>query len=80
MLGKRYINENTEDDGFMVNCVYIQEKLNIDKEIFLQIKLDEKAQSPVVTYSSYGGMSLERMERLYPSEIFHLPIDYIKGV
>ena len=60
MLGKKYINQKTEEEGYIVNCVYIQEKLNIDKEIFLQIRLDEHEQSPVITYSKYGGMSLER--------------------
>ena len=35
MLGKKYVNDHTEDEGYIVNCVYIQEKLNIEKEIFL---------------------------------------------
>ena len=80
MLGKKYINDNTEDEGFIVNCVYIQEKLNIEKEIFLSIKLDTKEQCPVVIYSKHGGMSLERQERLHPSEIFRIEIDYLKGI
>ena len=40
MLGKKYINEHTPDDGFIVNCVYIQEQLAIEKQIYLEITVD----------------------------------------
>ena len=41
MCGKRYVSEHTGPDGYICNCVYIMEHLDIDKEIFLQISLDE---------------------------------------
>ena len=46
----------------------------------MHITLDEKEQSPVITYSRHGGMSIERQERLHPGDIYRLPVDYIKGV
>ena len=36
MLGKKYISEKVPE-GLVVNCVYIQEKLNIDKQLYIQI-------------------------------------------
>ena len=61
ILGKKYINEETEDDGFIVNCVYIQEELDVQKELYLKIDLDHKTQQPVITHSEHGGMLLERI-------------------
>ena len=61
ILGKKYINEETEDDGFIVNCVYIQEELDVQKGLYLKIDLDHKTQQPVITYSEHGGMLLERI-------------------
>lgn len=34
----------------------------------------------MITYSRRGGMSYERISNLYPSEIYKLPIDFVKGV
>lgn len=80
MLGKMYVGEGTDDEGFIVNCVYIQEKLDIETEIYLQIKLDSKTQQPVIIYSRHGGMSLERIMRLHPRELYILNVDFIKGL
>lgn len=35
MLGKKYIGAGTDTEGYIVNCVYIQELLDIEKEIYL---------------------------------------------
>ena len=80
MLGKKYIGDGTDEEGFIVNCVYIQEKLDIETEIYLQIKLDSKTQQPVIIYSRHGGMSLERIMRLHPRELYILNVDFIKGL
>ena len=80
MLGKKYVNEQTEEEGYIVNCVYIQEQLDIEKELYLQIMLDTKTQQPVVIYSKHGGMSLERIQRLHPDEVYYLHVDFIKGI
>ena len=44
MLGKKYVSDLTGADGYIVNCVYIQEQLQIDKELFLQISVDTHTQ------------------------------------
>ena len=80
MLGKKYISDQTDDEGYIVNCVYIQEQLKIEKEIYLRISLDQKTQQPAVTFSSHGGNSLERIQRLYPNELYQIDIDFIKGI
>ena len=49
-------------------------------EIFLRISLDAKTQQPVVTYSKRGGMDLERITNLYPTDIHKIHIDFIQGI
>ncbi len=77
MLGKKYVNEDTDSEGYIVNCVYIQEQLEIEQELYLHIMLDTNTQQPVVIYSKHGGMSLERIQRLHPTEVFYLHVDFI---
>ena len=57
MCGKKYVNKYTGPDGYICNCVYIMEHLDIAKQLFLRISLDEKTQMPVISYSFHGGMA-----------------------
>ena len=40
MLGKRYVNELTGKEGYVCTNVFIQEHLDIAKEIYLKLDLD----------------------------------------
>jgi succinyl-CoA synthetase beta subunit len=51
MCGKTLITKQSGDSGFPCNCVYIVEKLAIDREFYLSITLDRKAGKPVFIYS-----------------------------
>ena len=75
MCGKKFVNKYTGPDGYLCNCVYIMEELDVEKEIFLSITLDEKKGMPVVTYSGHGGHALNRIEALHPNSIHRLHID-----
>lgn len=44
MLGKNYVCPGSEGEGIIVNCVYIQEQLDTQKEIYLRLTLDAKTQ------------------------------------
>ena len=44
MIGKRYRNDivrRHDRKGLLCNCVYIMEQLDIDKELYVEILLDE---------------------------------------
>lgn len=59
MCGKTLITKQSGDAGFPCNCVYIVEKLQIEKEFYLSIALDRKNGCPVFVYSPAGGMAIE---------------------
>ena len=42
MLGKKYISPNTDEEGYIVQCVYIQEELDVEMQLYLRITLDRK--------------------------------------
>ena len=79
MCGKKYVNKYTGPDGYRCNCVYIMEKLDVKKEIFLSISLDEDRHTPVIKYTKYGGQHFDRTESINPDDVYRLYIDYTKG-
>lgn len=80
MCGKTLITKQSGDTGFPCNCVYIVEKLAIDKEFYLSITLDRKAGGPVFIYSPAGGMNIEEVAHKTPEQIFKIPIDINKDL
>jgi len=80
MCGKTLITKQSGDAGFPCNCVYIVEKIAIDKEFYLSMTLDRKAGCPTFIYSQAGGMSIEDVAHSNPEKIFKLPVDVNKGL
>ena len=80
MCGKKFVNKFTGPDGYLCNCVYIMEELDVEKEIFLSITLDQKKGMPVITYSGHGGQALNRIEALHPDDLHRLHIDQTKAI
>ena len=78
MCGKTLVTKQSGAAGLPCNCVYIVEKLQIDKEYYLSVTLDRKQGCPVFIYSPAGGMSIEDVAKNNPEKIFKLPIDIKK--
>ena len=79
MCGKTLITKQSGDTGFPCNCVYIVEKIAIDKEFYLSMTLDRKAVSAVFIYSPAGGMSIEDVAHSNPEQIFKIYVDINEG-
>jgi succinyl-CoA synthetase beta subunit len=79
MCGKTLITKQSGDAGFPCNCVYIVEKLSIEKEFYLSMALDRKAGGLTFVYSPAGGMSIEDVAHKTPHLIYKLPIDIHVG-
>lgn len=62
-----------------MNSVYLVQKLQIEKEMYLSITLDRAAGCPVFIYSPAGGMSIEDVAHEDPSKIFKLPVNPFTG-
>jgi succinyl-CoA synthetase beta subunit len=80
MCGKHLVTKQSGDVGFPCNCVYIVEKLEIDREFYLSITLDRKAGKPVFIYSSAGGMNIEEVAEKHPDQIFKYHVDVQKDL
>lgn len=71
MLGKNLITKQAPD-GLPVNAVYLVEKINIAKEMYLSITLDRAAGCPTFIFSPDGGMAIEDVAESNPERIFKL--------
>lgn len=78
-LGKRLVTKQSGEDGLPVNSVYLVQKINIVKEMYLSITLDRAGGCPVFIYSPAGGMSIEDVAHEDPSKIFKLNVNPFTG-
>lgn len=51
--------------GLPVNILLVEEKLQIDKELYLSITIDSATKKPVLIASSHGGMDIEEVAEGY---------------
>lgn len=80
MCGKTLVTKQTGENGLPCNCVYVVEKLEIEKEFYLSLTLDRKSDCPVFIYSPSGGMKIEEVAKKNPEVIFKIPVDIRKGL
>lgn len=73
MLGKHLITKQAPD-GLPVNSVYLVEKINIEKEMYLSLTLDRAAGCPTFIFSPDGGMAIEDVAESNPERIFKLQV------
>jgi len=78
-LGNRLVTKQSGEEGLPVNSVYLVQKINIDKELYLSLTLDRAAGMPVFIYSPAGGMSIEEVAEEDPSKIFKLHVNPFTG-
>ena len=71
MLGKSLVTKQAPD-GLPVNSVYLVEKIQIEKEMYLSLTLDRAAGCPTFIFSPAGGMAIEDVAESNPEKIFKL--------
>lgn len=74
------VTHQSGEDGLPVNAVYLVEKINIVKEMYLSLTLDRAAGAPTFIYSPAGGMSIEEVAEKEPEKIFKLPVHPQQGI
>ena len=80
LLGNTLVTHQSGADGLPVNSVYLVEKVNIEKEMYLSLTLDRQAGCPTFIYSPAGGMSIEDVAAETPEKIFKLPVSPTEGL
>lgn len=79
LIGSRLVTPQTGEDGQPVNAVLIEEQMEIERELYLGIVIENSLGKPVVIASAAGGMEIEQVASETPEKIFQQPIDPTVG-
>jgi succinyl-CoA synthetase beta subunit len=67
-------------DGFEVDTVLVEERLEIEREFYAGLIIDDRFQAPVMIFSSIGGSGIEEIAREHPASLSRVPIDIRLGL
>jgi len=80
MLGSTLVTIQTGDEGKRVNRLYIEQGIDIDRELYLSVLLDRSVSRNIVMASTEGGMEVERVAEETPEKILREVIDPAIGL
>lgn len=69
-----------EIKGKKAHGVLIEEKLNIVKEYYAGIVIDDVMRAPVILFSTYGGIEIEDVALKHPEAIASIPINILENI
>jgi succinyl-CoA synthetase beta subunit len=69
-----------EIGGFAVDTVLVEEKLEIEREFYGGVIIDDIAQAPVVIFSSIGGTGIEEIAAAHPEAVARQTVDIRTGL
>lgn len=72
LLGKKIKN-------YVVEKLIVEEKLDIQSEMFAGLTIDDTSKAPCLIFSSVGGTGIEEISQKYPQKIVRSPVDVLKG-
>jgi len=75
LLGTRLVTHQSGADGQPINAVLVEEQIDIDRELYLGIVIDNSAGMPLVIASAAGGMEIEEIAESHPEQIHRQYID-----
>ena len=58
----------------------MRRRLDIDREFYLGMIIDDVAKCPILIFSSVGGTGIEEIARKYPDKVIKFPIDIQEGL
>jgi succinyl-CoA synthetase beta subunit len=73
MLGRRVKN-------FNVDWVLVEEQVDIEREFYAGIIIDDVSQAPVMIFSSVGGTGIEEIAVTHPDKVGRRTIDVVRGL
>jgi succinyl-CoA synthetase beta subunit len=79
MIGSR-LKTYQNPEGLPINCVLIEEGVNIDKEFYVGLTLDREVSKPVFMVSAAGGMEIEEIAKTNPELIIKEHVDPAIGL
>jgi len=80
MLGRPLVTHQTGPDGQMVRRLYIEQGLDIARELYLALVLDRDVRRVAIMASTEGGMDIEQVAHETPEKITRVHIDPVVGL
>ncbi|MCY3852938.1 MAG: malate--CoA ligase subunit beta [Gammaproteobacteria bacterium] len=80
MLGEKLVTHQTGSSGKLVQKLYVEAGVDIDREIYLAFVLDRAKQRHVAVASAEGGMEIEQLAQEKPESILRISIDPASGM
>jgi succinyl-CoA synthetase beta subunit len=75
MLGSTLVTIQTGPEGKVVNRLYVEQGIDIARELYLAVLLDRAVGRNIVMASSEGGMDIEKVAEETPDQILKEEID-----
>ena len=80
MLGSTLVTVQTGPDGKQVNRLYIEQGIDIEREVYLAVLLDRSLSRNIVMASTEGGMDIEEVAAESPERVLREPVDPAFGL
>lgn len=74
-LGSTLVTVQTGEEGKQVNRLYIEQGIDIDRELYFSIVLDRQTGRNLIMASTEGGMDIEEVAEHTPEKIVYQTID-----
>ena len=75
ILGMQLVTHQTGPEGQLVKRVLVEERIEIDRELYLGIVIDNSLGLPLVMASAEGGVEIEEVAAKDPDAIKKSPVD-----
>lgn len=80
MIGSRLVTHQTSPQGVPVSAVLVEEAIDIERELYLGVVIDNAAGMVVIMASEAGGMDIEEIATTSPDRILKAHIDPALGI
>jgi succinyl-CoA synthetase beta subunit len=80
LLGKPIVTHQTGPQGRIVKTLYVEAASDIEREMYLAVVMDRKAQAPVVIAAAEGGVDIEELAQHRPTAIARQRVHPVKGL
>ena len=79
IIGMQLVTHQTGPEGKKVKKVLVEEQLNVEKELYLSVVIDNSIGLPIVMASAEGGVEIEEVAARNPDAIVRSPVDPTVG-
>jgi succinyl-CoA synthetase beta subunit len=80
MLGSTLVTIQTGEEGKKVNRLYVEQGIDIARELYLAVLLDRSISRNIVMTSTEGGVEIEKVAEETPEKILRVEIDPAIGL